>query len=172
MPRSRTSKKGVELQQRREEAVALRKTGATFRAIAAHIAETYKLEKYSGQAAYYDVKEALAESRERMHLDSAELIQLELQRYDDYLLRLLPQIQKCNIRAIEAALKISKQRRDLLGLDAPIQIQVEEKLTEALNIELNAFLETLQPVLAPDVFKQVLTAVATLSDRAGVANQN
>jgi len=172
MPITKTSKRGAELQQRRERAVALRKTGASFRAIAAKIAADFGQEKYNESVAYKDVRIALEESRERMHLDSAELIQLELQRYDDYLLRLQPDIQKGDIRAIESALKISKQRRELLGLDAPIQIQVEEKVAEAVNVELNAFLEALQPALAPDVFKQVLTAVATLSDRAAVASEN
>jgi hypothetical protein len=54
-------------------------------------------------------------------------VSLELARYDNWLVRLQKQIVKggqSGLNAIHAALKVSKARRELLGLDAPVQSEV------------------------------------------------
>lgn len=48
--------------------------------------------------------------------EKAELIQLELQRYEKYLRALEPGIKEGQVNAIEAALKVGHQKNKLLGL--------------------------------------------------------
>lgn len=47
---------------------------------------------------------------------------MEIARYDAWLLRLQPGIQKGDVGSINTALKISEARRRLLGVDAPVEV--------------------------------------------------
>ena len=53
-------------------------------------------------------------------LDSVR--KMEIARYDSYLLRLQPQIANGDVAAISCAVKISTERRKLLGADAPVEV--------------------------------------------------
>lgn len=63
--------------------------------------------------------------RERVHPKVDEARTLELERLDDWMVRLAPAIRNGDDRAISTALRISERRARLLGMDAPTRVQAE-----------------------------------------------
>ncbi|HEY9909220.1 MAG TPA: hypothetical protein V6D18_16625 [Thermosynechococcaceae cyanobacterium] len=166
MPRiGKTTAKRLQIEKRRYKAIHLRKSGATYRVIAAKLAGEYGT-KYSWQAAYQDIETVLRQIREETRLGAEELVRLELERYDSYLLALAPKLQQGDTSAISEAIKISDRRSKLLGLDAPIQVKIQQGIESGLELELEQFLDSLRMALDRDVFVQVLTAVGTLQTRS------
>jgi len=166
MPRSSTQK--INLAERRQRAVNLRKQGATYRAIAKRLAIEFEAESYSESQAFKDVDACLRELNKKQTHDTEEYRRLELERLDEWQARLLPAIQDGDIAAIKVAVQLSDRRCKLLGLDAPLQVKVEE-LVES---ELQGFIESLRPVLSPETFREVLHALAAVGDRSAVAGRN
>lgn len=103
---------------REQQALELRRWGATFR----QIGETLGI---SEQA----VERAVDRALRRMDLDSepARLAvrKLEVDRLDRYLLALATKIKGGDTTAIDRALRIQERRATLLGLDAPKRTQSE-----------------------------------------------
>lgn len=163
----KSSSRKVELAERRQKAISLRKAGASFQAIASKLSQEYG-EKYSRVHAFKDVDACLTDIKELTTHDAEELRTLELERYDNYLLSLGPKIQQGNERAIATAIQISDRRCKLLGLDAPVKVKIEE----GVENELRQFLDGLSTVLDNDTFQRVLQGFNTLQARAGQAEGN
>jgi hypothetical protein len=64
--------------------------------------------------------------RDTISADLEAVRELELQRLDYYLQKLEPRINDSDVRAIDCALKTSRRRSELLGLDAPKRAPVDE----------------------------------------------
>lgn len=158
----------AKLIERRQKALQYRKAGASYRAIACRVRDELDLPKYDESQAHRDVRAALDELVRLTRLDAEEYRQLELERLDLALKAIASQVQQGNLFAVDRWLRLSESRRKLLGLDAPLQIQVEEKI----EAELQQFLDSLESALPPATFRQVLEAVAALRDRAIAAGQN
>lgn len=94
------------------QALQLRAHGHNLRAIARALG-------CSLSTAHKLVNDAAAEERKGISSAKADLVELELLRCDTYLQALAKKVQAQDVRAIEAALKVSKRRSELLGLDAP-----------------------------------------------------
>ena len=110
MGESKASEKRIAAAERQARAIALRKAGAGYAAIARQLG-------YAGPSgAYQAIMTALgALTRE----PARELRDLELARLDDLLLGLWADATKGNVAKIDRVLKIMQRRADLLGLDAP-----------------------------------------------------
>lgn len=157
----------IKIVERRQRALSYRKAGASYRSIAAQVAIDLNCSYSLGQA-YRDVSEALSELSSNARLEAESLRELELARLDTATEAIASKVQKGDLLAIDRWLRISESRRRLLGLDAPIQIQVEERV----EAELEQFLAQLESALPVQTFQQVLEAVATIGGRAAVAEQN
>lgn len=79
--------------------------------------------------AYEDVQSCFREDRREA---TAEAKELEVKRYDRYLEVLeesikgggfCPECGRGDVKAVEAAIKVSKARRELVGMDAPTKHQ-------------------------------------------------
>ncbi len=101
--------------QRRRAAIEYRKAGLTYRAIADRLG-------ISPQQAYRDVQATLKQIHVESLETAEEMVQLEQERLDNYLVALAGRLSKGELQAIDRAIKISESRRKLLGLDAPMKI--------------------------------------------------
>lgn len=111
---------------RRNQALELRKKGATYRQIAATMRGTPGVPaSYCSANAYRDVKEEL-ESVIAANGEAAESVRvLELMRLDRLLAALDDGIEGGDATSINTAVRIGESRRKLLGLDAPEKQEVE-----------------------------------------------
>ena len=168
MAGGKAAAKKVSIIERRQTALSLRKSGASYRAIASHISLSPGNEKYSEGQAHADVTACLKALVSQTGLDTEEYRALELERLDTAQLAIAKKVQAGDLQAIDRWLRISERRSALLGLDAPIQLKVEQQL----QIELSAFLNSLENVLPTEIYKQVLNAIATVETRAATAANN
>jgi len=165
---ARAAAKKIALAERQQTALSLRKSGATYRAIAAHIALLPGNERYSEGLAHADIAACLKAINEKTSLDTEEYRALELERLDTAQLAIASKVQSGDLGSIDRWLRISERRSALLGLDAPIRLKIEQ----GVEAELNAFLNSLESVLPTEIYKQVLTAIAAVENRAGAAANN
>lgn len=152
----------ISIAERRAAALRLRKKGATLEAVAAEIAQEFGLPKYDKSSAFRDIDIGLQELNQQCIHAAAELRQLEAERLDSYLKSLALRIERGDVNAVGTAVKISESRRKLLGLDAPVQLQVEE----LVHGELDALLTSLESLLPREIYEQVLAAIAQIGERA------
>lgn len=106
----------IAIEERRGKALDLRRSGASLRRIAAQLHVSHEQVRLDIQAA---LSEAIKEN-----VDNAEQLRtMELERLDDMLLRIAPQVNNGHLGAIDRALRISEQRSKLLGLYAPQKME-------------------------------------------------
>lgn len=132
MAGGKASAQKIDLAERRYKALELRKAGASYRAIAAKIAEELKIPDYSEAQAHRDVMHVLKELNEKTNLEAEEYRRLELERCDVALLAIYKQVQQGHLGAIDRLLRIIERQSKLLGLDAVPQKQMT--LIEALTV--------------------------------------
>jgi len=168
MAGGKAAAKKLELAERRQTALSLRKSGASFRAIAAHISTIPGNEGYSEGRAHADVSACLKEINEKTSLDTEEYRSLELERLDTAQLAIAKKVQAGDLGSIDRWLRISERRAALLGLDSPVRLKIEQ----GVEAELSAFLNSLESCLPTEIYQQVLTAVATVETRAATASRN
>ena len=170
MAGGRNSAKQVSILARQQTALNLRKSGLSYAAIASKLSAEYG-EKYSKQLAHQDVDKCLKEIATVLVHDAEELRALELERLNTLQLKLHAQVERGDVGAVKAALAIIDRRCKLLGLDAPIQVKIEE----GVETELRSFLDSLAAVMPREDFKKVLDAYETiqnLQSRAVSAAEN
>lgn len=108
------------------KALAMKRSGFSFQKIADALG--YK----SQQMAWYAVQQLL---KQTARLSYEDMIQLHVERTENFLMRMETKIQKGDARAIEVAVKVLDRQSELLGLDyidrkdqgrslAPIQINI------------------------------------------------
>ncbi len=107
-------KKGAEQQitaaERRVKALALRKAGASYRAIGEHLGVSY-------QTAFDDIAYGLKGLAAELHTETAELRALEAARLDALQAACWPQAMRGDDKALRTAVRILERRARLLGLD-------------------------------------------------------
>lgn len=114
------SREKANILERQLLALDLRKSGLTYRAIAAKLGVNH-------QTAYNDVMAELKRLAE-LRADSAEeLRQLELEKLDKYESSLTHWAEAGSVEAVKALLKVQERRSKLLGLDAPEKKDVNIK---------------------------------------------
>ena len=161
---AKSSKKAIDLNRRRARAMELRGQGMTLEAIATIISTEFELPNYDRRRAFEDVDHGLAElNREYQHC-TEELRRQELERLEDWLLKLQPKIELGDVRAIDVAVKISDRRCKLLGLDAPIQLMVQQQAESVIDEELRSFLTQVQAIVSPSAFDELLQAVQAIGE--------
>lgn len=97
------------------QALALRKTGATYEQIAAHLGYSNR------QSANRAVLRLLAAHEAE---NVADLRTLENMRLDDLLFAVYKAAKSGDLGAIDRALRIMERRAKLLGLDAPVKQEI------------------------------------------------
>lgn len=118
-PESTFSPRAVTTQVKEQQALELRLGGYTYDAIAAQVGYV------SRSSAYRAVGRAFQRIRAQADETAETLRALEDARYDRMLRAIDAKVQQGDLGAIDRALRISKARRELWGLDAPVQIQAE-----------------------------------------------
>ena len=107
------SKKTIRAAERRARAVELRKLGLTYEQIRAQLDITK-------QAAAKLVQRAIDASREHDAQTVRAAVNLELERLDDWQVKVAREMQKGKVlQGIDRLLRIAERRAKLLGLDAP-----------------------------------------------------
>ena len=101
--------------ERQQQAMDLRKSGETYRAIA-------KALGVSVETAYSDVQTGLRETIALRDKDAEEYREQELTRIDAMLKAIWSKVEAGEPQAVEVARKLSESRRKLLGIDAPTKI--------------------------------------------------
>jgi len=94
---------------------------------------------YRQLAAKYNLSPAAVHGIVRGYTDNAikpaaeELVQLEIDRHERLLNALEPKIEAGDVKAIEAAVKVSMSYRKLIGVDAATKVNVEHTATAAVT---------------------------------------
>lgn len=115
------------LAERRASALQLKIAGATYDAIARALGYANK-----GNA-HRDIQAALA----AITKEPAEALKkLELERCDEMLLAIWPQVRKGNLAAIDRALKIMERRARYEGLDAPTKSTITVITEDMVDAEI------------------------------------
>lgn len=125
-PRSKTAPTTLTAKERKQTAVTLRKSGATFATIGAALG-------VSEQQAHRYVTAALRDLAEKTSETAQELRTLEAQRLDAMLAGLWGKATKGDPQSVTAALRIMERRAKLFGLDTqeaqeqgPIVVRFED----------------------------------------------
>lgn len=107
----------IAAEERRGKALDLRRSGASLRRIAMQLGVSHEQIRL-------DIQSALAEAIKENVNNAETLRTMEIERLDDMLLRIAPQINNGHLGAIDRALRISEQRSKLLGLYAPVKQEI------------------------------------------------
>jgi hypothetical protein len=96
-----------------------------------------------------------------------DLRKVEVARLDKYLAALEPDIATGDPKAINAALRVSERRCKLLGIDAPVQVEVTHSVQSSVDAELEALAAELglhDPTLPSAVTSTVIGETATIEE--------
>ena len=117
-----SSRINVEARLKAQQAVQLRVLGFTHEAIAKEVG-------YSTPSASYKAVMRELNATARDHSESNEALRtLELKRLDQWLQSITTQAVRGDLSAVNTAVRISESRRNLLGLDAPKQLEARIKV--------------------------------------------
>lgn len=159
-------KKNIDMQARRSRAMKLRQTGATLEAVATVIAQEFKIPNYNRSRAFEDIDECLKTLNAECSHTTEEYRREQLERLDDWLSRLQPAIERGDVKAIGAAIQIIDRKCKLLGLDAPIQLMVQQQAEFQIEAELRSFLTSVQGLLSRDAYQELMDAVVVIGARS------
>lgn len=110
----------------------LRLKGFSHEAIANELASRFPadvLPKGWGAKAVYDDCQAALNTVQNEYKETAiEMVGIELSRFDELLKGVWEQAAAGDVRSIEAALAISRERRKLVGLDNPERFQIDWRI--------------------------------------------
>jgi hypothetical protein len=144
--------------ERHIQAFELRKAGASFREIAATLG-------VSVGTAYEDVQRVLAELTAQRQATAAEYVAMELERLDAAQFALFQHLDSGDPQIVNSWVRVSESRRKLLGLDQPIDINLQGALQSPAYIALRAVvlqaLPTEQRMLVATALDQVIIDAAT-----------
>ena len=120
MGKSKAAPERVTAAERRVKALELRKLGFTYRRIGEQLGVTES-------AAHKMVTTSLRELNEKSAENAEELRRLELERLDEWLLRIAQEIKDGKaLGAIDRGIRIQARRAKLLGLDAPTKVEMSD----------------------------------------------
>lgn len=151
---------------RRSKCLNLRIQGLSYRAIADQLAkEGIKL---SHMSVKNHVNAALDEVKTQTAEEAQHYIQLELERLNIAQAAAMKGMMTGDPQAVNAFVKVCESRRKLLGLDAPVQLQIQQ----GLQSELTGLLEFLQNAVSPEAYAEFMGAVSDLEARSAAATRN
>lgn len=147
---------------RRRFALNLRQKGYDYHTIAKLVIKEFgeqNLPKgYDEGYAYRDISILLRKYKDEIRESAPEVAWIELDRFDDMLAALWPKVQDGDVAAITAALKISSERRKLMGID-------QDSITNDWRIELGEMLakgaikpEQIAAEFGDEVLSEILAA--------------
>ena len=121
--KTRVSKRqNIALRQRGQQAISLRMAGATIKQIADQLG-------YASEAgAYKAIMRELEQTAQGMSESTEAVRQLELKRLDQMQFPIWPSVLAGDQGAIGTVLRIQERRANLLGLDAPKQIEARVRI--------------------------------------------
>lgn len=120
MGKSKAAPDRVIAAERRVKALELRKLGFTYRKIGDQLGVTEA-------AAHKMVTKSLRELNEKSAESASEVLRLELERLDEWTLRVAQEIKSGRtLAAIDRGIRIQARRARLLGLDAPTKVKFSE----------------------------------------------
>ena len=88
-------------------------------------------EKWSPKHVYTDCAAVLAQVQNEYRETAAEMVGVELGRFDELLAGIWPMAVSGDLQAIDRALDISKERRKMMGLDNPETLNVHWRVQVA-----------------------------------------
>ena len=110
----------------------MRLKGYSHAAIAAELTERFGPDllpkDYSAKHVYDDCSRALNSVQNEYKESAVEMVGIELGRFDRLLASVWDAAEAGDVRSIEAALAISRERRKLVGLDNPERFQVDYRV--------------------------------------------
>lgn len=143
---SATSPRRLTANERQAKALALRKSGLTYEAIAEQLGYS------SREGARKAIETAL---RNTIQEPADELRRLECERLDAMLAALWWRVEAGHPQAVDAALRVMARRAALLGLDAPKRVDVRylieqeaRRVAESRGLPLDEVMSELEQILA------------------------
>jgi predicted transcriptional regulator len=128
MAKSKAGRERLTAAERKAKAVEMRKLGFTYQKIGDELGVTLS-------AAHKMVTTALQELNEKAAEGAAEVRRLELERLDEWLVRVAKVVQSGDtLSAIDRGLKIQARRAKLLGLDAPTRFELSKVATDLSKV--------------------------------------
>lgn len=118
---SKTSPRRIDARDKQRQALELRRSGATYIQIAKALG--YKTPGGSERA----VKSALDRITEE---PARDVLKLELERLDVALRAIATSVSQGHLGAIDRWIRLSESRRHLLGLDAPVRVNITDEIRE------------------------------------------
>ena len=97
-------------------------------AIAREMREAFPIifaEELGPKQVYADCAAILAQIRDEYSENAAEAVNIELGRFDELLNAVWENAKAGDVRSVQVALDISRERRKMLGLDSPERFQVD-----------------------------------------------
>ena len=147
--------------------MSLRAQGLSYRAIAdAWEKQTGKT--VSKTTVQNDIARELQSLSEQTRSEAKHYRDIELIRLDMAMSAIAKKVSSGDVAAVNAWVKISESRRKLLGLDAPVQLQVQQ----GLESELNGLIEFLQGTVSQAAYSEFMDAVETFQSRLSAADAN
>ena len=167
MPIGASSAPAISKAQRVKQFVSLRTQGLSYRAIAeAWQKQTGK--KISQTTVQTDIVAELQKIAEQTRWEAKHYQQLELTRLDMAMSAIAKQVAAGEVNAVNAWVKISESRRKLLGLDAPVQLQVQQQLAT----QQDQFINMLEAALDAETFAKVTAAAVAIAEASAAAETN
>lgn len=110
----------------------LRLKGLSHELIAIELANRFPPELlpkgWSAKSVYADCQAALNQVSDEYRETAIELVQLEAARFDKMQAAIWQKAEEGDVRAVEAVLAISRERRKMLGLDSPEKFAVDYRV--------------------------------------------
>jgi DNA-binding CsgD family transcriptional regulator len=141
---------------RRVQALDLRKTGATYRQIAAQLGT-------SAHTAFDDVQAELRELRTQTVQEAEDLRDLELQRCDVMTEGVWTNVKAGDPRSVAAAVRVSERRARLLGLDAAMKTEHSGGIDVRLEAQQRREFEAICRILDEANLKVVQAKIAEVT---------
>jgi hypothetical protein len=121
----------IQIAERRQRALALRRENISYRTIADLLRPEYP--GYVHTTVFKDVQAELVTIRTKTGEIAEDVRQMELERLDVMQHALWDRIEAGDVRAIDTALRVCERRSKLLGLDAPTRTDLTSD-GESLNV--------------------------------------
>jgi hypothetical protein len=167
MPRGASTASTITKAQRVKQFVSLRTQGLSYRAIAdAWQKQTGK--KISQTTVQTDIVAELKKIAEQTRGEAEHYQQIELTRLDMAMSAIAKKVAGGDVMAVSVWVRISESRRKLLGLDAPVQLQVQQQLAT----QQDQFINMLEAALDAETFAKVTAAAVAIAEASAAAETN
>jgi hypothetical protein len=147
----------IVIENRRRVALELRMSGLNYESVAEQVKTRFpQFENYNRQRAWDDINALLERTRTENQELAETAIQLELGRLDQLWSIAHATMMQGDLKAIDQLLKVSAARCNLLGINAPIQLRIDQ----SVEAELSGMMEALRTQLSPENYRQVIQILA------------